>query len=46
MSGRVVVFASVAGFAELTAGQPAAFRARIARPKRRDLTVAVAVGDR
>ncbi len=41
MSGRVVVFASVAGFAELTAGQPAAFKARIARPTRRDLTVAV-----
>lgn len=41
MSGRVVVFASVAGFAELTAGQPAAFRARIARPNRRDLTIAV-----
>ena len=41
MSGRVVVFASVAGFAELTAGQPAAFTARISRPTRRDLTVAV-----
>ena len=41
ISGRVVVFASVAGFAELTAGQPAAFKARISRPTRRDLTVAV-----
>ncbi|MCI4675235.1 ComEC/Rec2 family competence protein [Candidatus Mycolicibacterium alkanivorans] len=41
MSGRVVVFAPVLGFAELTAGQPARFRARIARPTRRDLTVAV-----
>jgi competence protein ComEC len=41
MSGRVVVFASVAGFTELTAGQPAAFNARITRPTRRDLTVAV-----
>lgn len=41
ISGRVVVFASVAGFAELTAGQPVAFKARISRPNRRDLTVAV-----
>ena len=41
MSGRVVVFASVVGFAELSAGQPAAFKARISRPTRRDLTVAV-----
>ena len=41
MSGRVVVFASVVGFTELTAGQPAAFNARIAKPTRRDLTVAV-----
>jgi competence protein ComEC len=41
MSGRVVVFASVTGFTELTAGQPAAFDARITRPTRRDLTVAV-----
>ena len=41
MSGRVVVFASMAGFAELTAGRPAAFKARVARPSRRDLTVAV-----
>ncbi len=41
MSGRVVVFAPVLGFAELSAGQPARFRARIGRPTRRDLTVAV-----
>ncbi|MGH3675858.1 MAG: ComEC/Rec2 family competence protein [Mycobacterium sp.] len=41
MSGRVVVFTSVLGFGELTAGQPAAFTARITRPSRRDLTVAV-----
>lgn len=40
-SGDVVVFASGSGFSGVTAGQPAAFRAQIARPKRRDLTVAV-----
>lgn len=40
-SGRVVVFAPVLGFAELSAGQPARFRARITPPRRRDLTVAV-----
>lgn len=40
-SGRVMVFASAADYAELTAGQPAAFRARVSMPKRRDLTVAV-----
>lgn len=40
-SGDVVVFASGAGYARLTAGQPAAFRAQISRPTRRDLTVAV-----
>jgi competence protein ComEC len=40
ISGRVVVFASAGGFAELTAGQPVAFKARISRPSRRDLTVA------
>lgn len=40
-SGRVVVFAPVLGFAELSAGQPVRFRARISRPSRRDLTVAV-----
>jgi competence protein ComEC len=41
MSGRVVVFASVSGFADLTAGRPARFRARIGAPTRRDLTVAL-----
>ncbi len=41
MSGRVVVFTSVASFAELTAGRPAAFKARISGPTRRDLTIAV-----
>ena len=41
MSGRVVVFTSVGGFTDLTAGRPAAFDARITRPTRRDLTVAV-----
>lgn len=40
-SGRVLVFASGAGYARLAAGQPAAFRARVSAPKRRDLTVAV-----
>ena len=40
-SGRVVVFASGAGFARLIAGQPAAFRAQVSPPKRRDLTIAV-----
>ena len=41
ISGRVTVFASVTGFGGLTAGQPAAFKARISRPRRRDLSVAV-----
>jgi competence protein ComEC len=40
-SGSVVVFARAVDFAELTAGRPARFRARIGRPTRRDLTVAV-----
>lgn len=40
-SGKVVVFASGAGFSRLIAGQPAAFRAQVGAPKRRDLTVAV-----
>jgi competence protein ComEC len=40
-SGRVVVFTRAIEFAELTAGRPASFRARIGRPTRRDLTVAV-----
>ncbi|WP_179468284.1 ComEC/Rec2 family competence protein [Mycolicibacterium vinylchloridicum] len=41
MSGSVVVFASMSGFGELRAGQPARFKARITRPTRHDLTVAV-----
>lgn len=41
MWGRVVVFAPVLGFHEVIAGQPVAFSARISRPTRRDLTVAV-----
>lgn len=41
MRGRVVVFTRGADFADLTAGRPASFRARIGRPTRRDLTVAV-----
>jgi competence protein ComEC len=41
MSGRVVVFASSPRFGQLAPGQPAHFRARIGRPNRRDLTVAV-----
>jgi competence protein ComEC len=40
-SGRVVVFAPVVGYGELTAGRPAAFRARVATPTRPDLSVAV-----
>lgn len=40
-SGRVVVFASATAFSELTAGRPVAFGARIGRPTRRDMTVAV-----
>jgi competence protein ComEC len=40
-SGRVIVFASVAGYGELTAGRPATFRARVARPTRPELVVAV-----
>lgn len=40
-SGRVLVFASVRGYGDLTAGRPAAFRAGVGRPTRRDLTVAV-----
>jgi competence protein ComEC len=41
-----VVFAPIVGYGDLTAGRPATFRARIARPTRHDLTVAmlVAVG--
>jgi len=41
VSGRVTVFAPARGFAELTPGRPAGFRAVVARPTRRDLSVAV-----
>src|SRR5690242_7193767 len=40
-SGRVVVFTRGGEFAEITAARPASFRARVGRPTRRDLTVAV-----
>jgi competence protein ComEC len=40
-SGRVVVFAPVVGFGELTAGRPVTFRARVGTPTRPDLSVAV-----
>lgn len=40
-SGDVLVFASGSDYSMLTAGQPAAFRAQVGRPKRRDLSVAV-----
>ena len=41
MTGRVVVFASASAFADLSAGRPVGFRARVGRPTRHDLTVAV-----
>ncbi len=41
ISGRVVVFARTADFGGLMVGQPLRFSARINRPTRRDLTVAV-----
>lgn len=40
-SGRVVVFAPGRDFSAVMVGQPMRFRARIARPTRHDLTVAV-----
>ncbi len=39
--GAVTVFAPAVDFGQLGAGQPARFRARISRPTRHDLTVAV-----
>ncbi|MGK2869006.1 MAG: ComEC/Rec2 family competence protein [Mycobacterium sp.] len=47
LTGMVLVFAPVTGFAELTVGRPAAFRARIGRPLRADLSIAVltAIGE-
>jgi competence protein ComEC len=41
ISGRTVAFVSASGFADLSAGRPVSFRARVGRPTRRDLTVAV-----
>jgi competence protein ComEC len=41
ISGRVVVFAPARDFTAVMVGQPVRFRARITRPTRRDLTVAV-----
>lgn len=41
ISGRVVVFARAADFGEVMVGRPVGFSARIARPTRHDLTVAV-----
>lgn len=41
MRGSVTVFAPAQGFGELMAGQPVRFKARIGRPTRHDLTVAV-----
>ncbi|MBJ7463140.1 MAG: ComEC/Rec2 family competence protein [Mycolicibacterium sp.] len=47
LTGMVLVFAPVTDFAELTVGRPATFRARIGRPLRPDLSVAVltAIGE-
>jgi competence protein ComEC len=41
VSGRVTVFGSDPDFTRLYAGRPVTFRARVGRPTRRDLTVAV-----
>lgn len=41
ISGRVVVFARASDFSPVLVGQPLRFTARIARPVRHDLTVAV-----
>ena len=41
MTGAVTVFATGSDFGRLTPGQPARFRARVSRPSRHDLTVAV-----
>jgi len=40
-AGRVVVFASGVDYQDASPGRPVAFRARISRPMRRDLSVAV-----
>lgn len=39
-SGRVIVFAPASEFGAVMVGQPVRFAARVARPRRRDLTVA------
>lgn len=41
ISGRVVVFARASDFGGVMVGQPVQFTARVGRPTRRDLTVAV-----
>jgi competence protein ComEC len=41
ISGRVIVFARATDFGDVMVGQPVRFTARINRPARRDLTVAV-----
>jgi competence protein ComEC len=41
LSGRVVVFAAARDFGQVGPGQPVRFMARISRPTRRDLTVAM-----
>ena len=41
ISGRVVVFARASDFGEVMVGQPVRFTARVTRPTRHDLTVAV-----
>jgi competence protein ComEC len=43
ISGRVVVFARASDFGETMVGRPVRFTARIDRPARRDLTVAVLI---
>lgn len=43
-SGRVTVFASSPTFGQLAPGQSAQFRARVGRPTRNDLTIAVLTG--
>jgi competence protein ComEC len=43
ISGRVVVFARASDFGETMVGRPVRFTARINRPARRDLTVAVLI---
>jgi competence protein ComEC len=42
-NGRVTVFAPTLGFGQAQAGQPIRFRARLSRPTRRDLSVALLI---